>query len=51
MSNAEKSFDRIQIDLTVILCILYNIYFDNLIKLFSDLYLAKFLNTSAESFF
>jgi len=46
MSNAAKNFDI----LTTSLSVLYN-YFDNPIKLFSDLYLVKFLNTSAKLFF
>jgi len=46
MNNAAKNFDILTISLNV----LYN-YFDNPIKLFSDLYLVKFLNTSAKLFF
>jgi len=38
MSNAAKSFDILAINLSV-----YN-YFNNLTKLFSDLYLTKFLD-------
>jgi len=38
MSNATKNFDILATGLSV----LHN-YFDNLTKLFSDLYLAKFL--------
>jgi len=40
MSNVAKSFDN----LTTSLSALHN-YFDGLIKLFSDLYPAKFLDT------
>jgi len=46
MSNTVKSFDILAIDLRI----LHN-YFDSLIKLFSDLYLAKFLNISANRSF
>jgi len=46
MSNATKSFDI----LTTSLGVLYN-YFDDLTKLLSTLYLAKFLNALAELFF
>jgi len=46
MSNAAKNVDI----LASILNVLHN-YFDSLIKLFSDLYLAKFLDTSAKPFF
>jgi len=45
MSNVAKNFDILATSLNV----LYN--FDSLIKLFSDLYLAKFLNISAKSIF
>jgi len=45
-SNAVKNFDI----LTIRLSVLHN-YFDDLTKLFSDLYLAKFLDSSAKSFF
>jgi len=44
MSNAAKNFDIIAISLSI----LHN-YFDSLIKLFSDLSLAKFLDTSAKT--
>jgi len=44
--NAAKNFNS----LTISLSILHN-YFDDSIKLFSDLYLTKFLDTSAKSFF
>jgi len=46
MSNAAKSFDILGISLSV----LHN-HFNNPTKLFSNLYLAKFLDTSAKSFF
>jgi len=46
ISNAAKHFDI----LTTNLSVLHN-YFDSLTKLFSDLYLAKFLNTSAKLLF
>jgi len=46
MSNVKKNFDILAISLSV----LYN-YFDGSTKLFSVLYVAKFLNTSAKSFF
>jgi len=46
MSNATKSFDILATSLGV----LYN-YFDDLTKLFSTLYLAKFLNALAKLFF
>jgi len=46
MSNTAESFDI----LTISLSIPYN-YFDGLIKLFSDLYLTKFLDVLAKSFF
>jgi len=46
MSNAAKSFDVLVISLSVL-----RNYFDNPTKLFSDLYLAKFFNTSAKSCF
>jgi len=46
MSNAVKSFDVLATSLHV----LHN-YFDGLTKLFSDLYLAKFLDISTKSFF
>jgi len=46
MSNAAKNFDI----LTTSLSVLHN-YFDSLTKLFLDLYLAKFSDTSAKSFF
>jgi len=43
MSNAAKNFD--------ILATSLNNYFDSLIKIFSDLYLVKFSDISAKSFF
>jgi len=46
MSNVAKNFDI----LVASLIVLHN-YFDNSTKSFSDLYLAKFLDTSAKSFF
>jgi len=46
MSNVAKNFDI----LAIILNVLRN-YFDIPIKLFSDLYLAKFLDTSVKLFF
>jgi len=46
MSNAAKSFDI----LTSSLSVLHN-YFDSPTKLFSDLYLVKFLDTSMKLFF
>ena len=46
MSDATKKFDL----LTTSLSVLYN-YFDSSTKLFSDFYLAKFLDTSSRSFF
>jgi len=46
MSNAVKSFDILAASLNI----LYN-YFDNPTKLLSSLYLAKFLDISAKSFF
>jgi len=45
MSNAVKKFDILAISLNVL-----RNYFDNSLKLFSDLYLAKCLDTSAKSF-
>jgi len=45
MSDAAKNFDI----LATYLNVLHN-YFDSLLKLFSDLYLTKFLNTSAKLF-
>jgi len=45
-SNVAKSFDNLAISLSV----LHN-YFDRLTKLFSDLYLAKFLDTSSKPSF
>jgi len=45
MSNTLNNFDI----LAIILNVLYN-YFDNSIKLFSDLYLAKFLDFLTKSF-
>jgi len=42
MSNAAENFDILVINLNV----LYNYIFDDLTKLFSDLYLAKFLDFS-----
>jgi len=44
MSNATKNFD-----VPTSLSALYN-YFDGLIKLFSDLYLAKLLNISTKPY-
>jgi len=44
LNNATKNFDILTTN------VLYN-YFDSLTKLFSDLYLAKFLDTSANPFF
>jgi len=49
MNSAAKSFDILAI-LLASLSILHN-YFDDLTKLFSDLYLAKFLDTSSKPFF
>jgi len=46
MSDAAKNFDLLAINFNV----LYN-YFDNSIKLFSDLYLVEFLDNLAKSFF
>jgi len=46
MSNASKNFDIPATSLNV----LHN-YFDSSIKLFSSLYLAKFLNTQPNRFF
>jgi len=46
MNNAIKNFNILAISLSV----LYN-YFDNSMKLFSDLYLAKFLDKTAKLFF
>jgi len=46
MSNAAKNFDILATSLNI----LYN-YFDNPTKLFLNLNLVKFLNTSAKSFF
>jgi len=46
MSIAAKNFDI----LTTSLSVLHN-YFDSSTKLFSNLYLAKFLDISAKSFF
>jgi len=45
MSNAAKNFDLLATNFNV----LYN-YFDNSIKLYSDLYLVEFLDTLAKSF-
>jgi len=45
MSNVPKNFDVLIISLSVLR------YFDSLIKLFSDLFLAKFLYTLAKPFF
>jgi len=45
MSNVAKNFDILVNSLNV----LYN-YFDNLTKLFSDLYLTKFLDQQNHSF-
>jgi len=45
MSNAAKNFDILAISLSI----LHN-YFDSSIKLFQDLYLAKFLDISAKPF-
>jgi len=47
MRNAAKKFDILTICLNVLV---YN-YFDDLIKLFSDLYLTKFLDVLTKSFF
>jgi len=44
--NIAKNFDILVINVSV----LHN-YFDGSTKLFSDLYLVKFLNTSTKSFF
>jgi len=46
LRNAAKSFDILATSLSV----LHN-YFDDLTKLFLDLYLASFLDTLAKSFF
>jgi len=46
MNNAAKSFDIVSTNLSV----LHN-YCGSSTKLLSDLYLAKFLHTSAKSFF
>jgi len=46
MIKAVKNFGVLATNLDVL-----NNYFDNLLKLFSDLYLAKLLDTSAKSFF
>jgi len=46
ISNAAKNFDILATNLNV----LYN-YFDDLTKLSSNLYLAKFIEASAKSFF
>jgi len=46
MSNTAKSFDILAISLSVL-----HYYFNGLTKLFSDLYLAIFLDTSAKLFF
>jgi len=46
ISNVAKNLDILAISLNVL-----HYYFDSLIKLFSDLYFAKFLDTSAKSFF
>jgi len=46
MNNAAKNFDTLAISLGI----LYN-YFNNLTKLFSDLYLAKFLDILTKPFF
>jgi len=46
MNNAAKSFDI----LTAILSVIHN-YFNGPTKLFSDLYLAKFLDISTKLFF
>jgi len=46
MHNATKNFDILAISLNV----LHN-YFNDPTKLFSDLYLAKFLDVSVKSFF
>jgi len=46
MSDAAKNFDLLATNFNV----LYN-YFDNSIKLFSDLYLVEFLDNLAKSFF
>jgi len=47
MSDVVKHFNILAISLNVLL---YN-YFESSIKLFSDLYLAKFLETFAKPFF
>jgi len=46
MSNTVKNFNILAISLSV----LHN-YFDDLTKLFSDLYLTKFLDSPTKSFF
>jgi len=46
MSNAKKSFSSLAINMSV----LHN-SFDSLTKLFSDVYLTKFLDTLAKPFF
>jgi len=46
MNNAVKNFDTLAISLNNL-----HKYFNSSIKLFSYLYLAKFLGTSAKSFF
>jgi len=46
MNNAVKNFDILAIHFSV-----FYYYFDNSIKLFSDLYLTKFVDTSIKPFF
>jgi len=47
MSNAAKSLDILAVSLNI----LHIIIIDDLTKLFLDLYLAKFLDTTAESLY
>jgi len=47
MNNVVKNFEQF---LTISLSVLYN-YFNSITKLFSNLYLAKFLNILAKIFF
>jgi len=50
ISNAAKNFDVLANSVYIIKRFIYY-YFDNPTKLFLDLYVAKFLDTSVKSFF